>query len=78
MAVFLGVTNTLIDDELAKYEGIIIGCWFAFYLVFELILEIVKNCASEGRYKTKHTVQDAGKGLGFSGYYGNYSFLRLG
>ena len=49
VAVVLGLTNQLIDLTVAKYEAIIIGIWLGFYLIMEIILEIVKYCASEGQ-----------------------------
>ena len=42
VAVVLGLTNQLIDLTVAKYESIIIGIWLGFYLIMEVILEIVK------------------------------------
>ena len=68
VAVILGLTNQLIDLTVAKYEAIIIGIWLGFYLVMEIILEIVKFCASEGSYK-KSTLKCLSKTL--------RSFLKL-
>ena len=51
VAVILGLTNQLIDFTVAKYEAIIIGIWLGFYLIMEIILEIIKYCASEGTYQ---------------------------
>ncbi len=42
--MLLGVTNSLIDDDVSKKLLIIIAAWLGFYLVVEIILEIIK-CA---------------------------------